>query len=159
LKILESMTDETGDPCNVQCFEIDPVQIPVQAQGVGETVLREMILSGRYLQNAYPDSSRVESLRMREIEADPALATIDRNGFYTSVNILHNVPRFNNPTGTFDNDQYLLTVWFDSALNASAFVAQLEDIITFCCPGLTVENFTADGVGNCWSTTTTTTAP
>jgi hypothetical protein len=26
------------------------------------------------------------------------------------VLILHNVPRFNNPTSTFDNDQYLLVI-------------------------------------------------
>ena len=108
LLIFPSLTDETGNPCNVQCVTITETQIPRQASGVGETVLRELILDGRYLQNAYPDSTRVESLRMREIEADPALATINRNGLYDQVLILHSVPRFNNPTGTFDNDQYLL---------------------------------------------------
>jgi hypothetical protein len=69
-----------------------------------------LILDGRYLQNAYPDSSRVDSLRMREIEADPALATVNRAALYDQVLILHNVPRFNNPTSTFDNDQYLIVV-------------------------------------------------
>jgi hypothetical protein len=108
LLIFPSLTDETGDACNVQCIEITETQAPRQASGVGETVLRELILDGRYLQNAYPDSTRVESLRMREIEADPALATVNRNGLYDQVLILHNVPRFNNPTSTFDNDQYLL---------------------------------------------------
>ena len=108
LLIIPSLTDETGDPCNVQCVEITETQAPRQASGVGETVLRELILDGRYLQNAYPDSTRVDSLRMREIEADPALATINRNGLYDQILILHNVPRFNNPTSTFDNDQYLL---------------------------------------------------
>jgi hypothetical protein len=110
LFVFPSMTDETGDPCNVQCFTITPVQDPAQASGLGETILREMILDGRYLQNAYPDSTRVDSLRMREIEADPALATINRNNLYDQVLILHSVPRFNNPTGTFDNDQYLLKI-------------------------------------------------
>lgn len=110
LKIYASFVDESGDPCSVNCLAVSESQVAVQASGVGETVLRELILDGRYLQNAYPDSSRVDSLRMREIEADPALATVNRAGFYDQVMILHNVPRFNNPTSTFDNDQYLLVV-------------------------------------------------
>jgi hypothetical protein len=120
LFILPSMTDETGDPCNVQCFEVTETQAPAQASGVGETILREMILDGRYLQNAYPDSTRVDSLRMREIEADPALSTINRNGLYDQVLILHSVPRFNNPTGTFDNDQYLLKVHVPAGTTTTA---------------------------------------
>ena len=109
LKIIASMTDETGDACNVQNVTISETQPARQASGVGETVIRDMILSDRYLQIAFPDSTRVESLRMREIESNPALATINRQtGLYDQVMILHSVPRFNNPTGTFDNDQYLL---------------------------------------------------
>ena len=110
LFIYASVVDESGEPCKVECISVSEVQAPAQASGVGETVLRELILDGRYLQNAYPDSSRVDSLRMREIEADPALATVTRSGLYDQVLILHNVPRFNNPTSTFDNDQYLLVV-------------------------------------------------
>ena len=85
-------------------------QAPVQASGSGETVLRELILDGRYLQNAYPDSTRVDSLRMRELEADPAFAQVTRSALYDRVLVLHNVPRFNNPSGTFDNDQYLIVL-------------------------------------------------
>jgi hypothetical protein len=110
LFIYASVVDESGDPCKVECISVSESQVPTQVSGLGETVLRELILDGRYLQNAYPDSSRVDSLRMREIEADPALATVNRNGLYDQVLILHNVPRFNNPTSTFDNDQYLLVL-------------------------------------------------
>jgi hypothetical protein len=120
LLIYGSMVDESGDPCNVQGFSSSTFQPPAQASGVGETILREMILDGRYLQNAYPDSTRVDSLRMREIEADPALATIDRNGLYDQVLILHSVPRFNNPTGTFDNDQYLLKFHVPAGVSTTA---------------------------------------
>lgn len=110
LFVYASVVDESGEPCKVECITVSETQAPVQASGVGETVLRELILDGRYLQNAYPDSSRVDSLRMREIEADPALATVNRAALYDQVLILHNVPRFNNPTSTFDNDQYLIVV-------------------------------------------------
>lgn len=110
LFIYASVVDESGEPCKVECITVSETRAPKQASGVGETVLRELILDGRYLQNAYPDSSRVDSLRMREIEADPALATVNRAALYDQVLILHNVPRFNNPTSTFDNDQYLIVV-------------------------------------------------
>ena len=178
LNMLFSLTDETGDPCNVQCFEVSGQYSPsgpvgfipkpyvpgqtqpgAQAQGLGESVLRELILAGRYRQEAYPDSSRVESLRMREIEANPVLATVNRQGFYNSVNILHSVPRFNNPTGTFDNDQYLLTFYFESGVSAASFVTQLQAVLDACSCGVDIENFSANGVSNCYSTTTTTTQP
>lgn len=110
LFIYASVVDESGEPCKVECLTVSESQTPAQVSGLGETVLRELILDGRYLQNAYPDSSRVDSLRMREIEADPALATVNRAALYDQVLILHNVPRFNNPTSTFDNDQYLIVV-------------------------------------------------
>jgi hypothetical protein len=110
LFIYTSFVDESGDPCAVNGFVSAEIQAPKQASGLGETVLRELILDGRYLQNAFPDSSRVDSLRMREIEADPALATVTRTALYDQVLILHNVPRFNNPTSTFDNDQYLIVI-------------------------------------------------
>ena len=122
LIIYTSLTDESGDPCAVNCFTTTHsntgtdtaanlatiIQAPIQAFGAGETVARDIILSSRYLQNAYPDSSRVESLRMREIEADPQISAVTRTALYDQILILHSVPRFNNPTGTFDNDQYLL---------------------------------------------------
>lgn len=119
-----AVVDESGEPCISVPFDANTatvtasnpylsshaveIQAPVQASGSGETVLRELILDGRYLQNAYPDSSLVDSLRMREIEADPMLGQVTRSSLYDKVLVLHNVPRWNNPTGSFDNDQYLL---------------------------------------------------
>lgn len=38
------------------------------------------------------------------------LRAITRSALYDSYYILHSVPRFNNPSGTFDNDQYLLRI-------------------------------------------------
>jgi hypothetical protein len=120
LQIFASMVDESGDPCFSNCFTVTETQPAVQASGVGETVLRDVILSSRYQQNAYPDSSRVDSLRMREIEADPTIAAVNRNGFYDQLMILHNVPRFNNPTSTFDNDQYLLVIHVPAGTSTTA---------------------------------------
>lgn len=110
LQIYTSFRDDSGEPCAVNGITSVETQAARQASGVGESVIREMILDGRYRQEAYPDGGHVDSLRMREIEANPGLATIDRNGLYDKVLVLHNVPRFNNPSSTFDNDQYLIVI-------------------------------------------------
>jgi hypothetical protein len=141
LFVYASIVDESGDPCATTCFSFSEVQAPVQASGVGETVLRELILDGRYLQNAYPDSSRVDSLRMREIEADPALATVNRSGLYDQVLILHNVPRFNNPTSTFDNDQYLLVVHVPAGTSTVSITDFVEDACTAANNPVTLETY------------------
>jgi len=100
-----------------------------------------LILDGRYLQNAYPDSSRVDSLRMREIEADPALATVNRSGLYDQVLILHNVPRFNNPTSTFDNDQYLLVVHVPAGTSTVSITDFVRDACTAANNAVTLETY------------------
>jgi hypothetical protein len=130
LTLITSVVDESGDPCATSCFTTTYsstqlntstiVQAPTQALGTGETVLRDMILSDRYQQIAYPDSGRVESLRMREIESNPALANISRVALFDQVLILHSVPRFNNPSGMFDNDQYLLCFYVPKGEDVTA---------------------------------------
>lgn len=144
LLIYTSLTDESGDPCSVNCFttsnantgtntsdnDATIIQVPIQASGIGETVLRDMILSDRYLQLAYPDSSRVESLRMREIESNPGLNNISRTSLYDQVMILHSVPRFNNPSGMFDNDQYLLVFHVPTGTSTSALTNYIVSSVT-----------------------------
>jgi hypothetical protein len=79
----------------------------LQVQGLGETVLRDLKLSESYRQNFM-----ATDFRIREItQGDQIISAIDRNGLYYRYAILHSVPRFNNPSGTFDNDQYLLEVF------------------------------------------------
>ena len=78
----------------------------VQANGLGESVVRDLILSESYLQNFM-----ATDLRIREItQGTSTLDIIDRTALYGRFFILHSVPRFNNPTGVFDNDQYLIDV-------------------------------------------------
>lgn len=138
-----AVVDESGDVCLASSFDANAnavsasnpylsshgveVQAPVQASGLGETLLRELILDGRYAQNAYPDSSRVDSLRMREIEADPMLGQVTRSSLYEKVLVLHNVPRWNNPTSTFDNDQYLLVFNVANGTSTSAISTYFVD--------------------------------
>lgn len=144
LLIFTSLSDESGDPCSVNCFTTSNsntganttandntiIQLPIQASGIGETVLRDIILSDRYLQLAYPDSSRVESLRMREIEQNPGLANVSRTSLYDQVMILHSVPRFNNPSGMFDNDQYLLVFHVPTGTSTSSITNYVVSSVT-----------------------------
>ena len=157
LKIFVSVVDETGEPCAIKPIGnsatgdvsssdsdlVTTIQDPAQAQGVGESVIRDLILSGRYRQEAFPDSARVEHLRMREIEANPSLTgsagQAIRTGLFNSINILHNVPRLNNPTGTFDNDQYLLTIYVPTGVDCSSFLNTLQEILNCAGNGLEIE--------------------
>ena len=109
VKIILSMLDETGNPCN-DCgvTTATPGQM---ANTQGETVLRSLLLTERYAQNPFNQGNR-DSSRIREIEGfDPILAAVDRNSLYKVYYLQHSVPRLNNPTGVFDNDQYLYQVF------------------------------------------------
>jgi hypothetical protein len=101
-----SAVDQNGDPCAFEGLCVVTECAPRQANGFGETVLRDVILDQSYRQNFFHSD-----IRIREItQGDSFLNVINRNAFYDRMYIQHNVPRFNNPTSTFDNDQYLLEI-------------------------------------------------
>jgi hypothetical protein len=107
VKIYASEVDYNGDPCTFEgiCAVIECEG--TQAQGLGETVLRDLVLSESYRQNFLANND----LRIREItQGNQLITAINRNALYDKYYLLHSVPRFNNPTGTFDNDRYLLEI-------------------------------------------------
>jgi hypothetical protein len=121
VKIFPSEVDLNGDPCTFEgiCAVIECEG--TQAQGLGEQVLRDLVLSESYRQNFLANND----LRIREItQGNQLITAINRNALYAKYYLLHSVPRFNNPTGVFDNDRYLLEVilWernntFEEAVN------------------------------------------
>jgi hypothetical protein len=135
LKIIASVVDDSGNPCLTYCIGTSPnigiagiateVQAATQVQGLGETVLRELILTGKYRQEAFGDGVNIDTFRMREIEANPGVLSMmslaNRNALYNKFCILHSVPRFNNPSGVFDNDQYLIEIAVPSTVPLSQF--------------------------------------
>ena len=137
LKIIASLMDDSGSttvtaPIGTAAAQTitdagiaTQVQAVSQAQGTGETVLRELILTGRYRQEAFGDGTNIDQFRMREIEANPGvldmMTVAKRNGLYNKLCILHSVPRFNNPTGVFDNDQYLIEIAVPNTVSISQF--------------------------------------
>ena len=106
LKLYASLVDLNGDPCEFEGLCVVTECEGNQVMGLGESVVRDLILSESYRQNFL-----ASDLRIREItQGNQIISTIDRNALYTRYYLLHVVPRFNNPSGTFDNDRYLLEV-------------------------------------------------
>jgi hypothetical protein len=109
IEIIPSLLDETGDPCN-DCGTVSRTP-GVMEQTQGEEVIRDLIMSECYRQSPY-NQGNADSARIREIEmSDELLAAVDRTATYRAYYIQHTVPRFNNPTGVFDNDQYVYKIY------------------------------------------------
>jgi len=112
VRLYASEVDLTGDPCVFDGLCVVTECQGLQVQGLGETVLRDLKLSESYRQNFM-----ATDLRIREItQGNQIISAVDRNALYYRYAILHSVPRFNNPSGTFDNDQYLLEVFSKNVL-------------------------------------------
>lgn len=109
VQLVASMLDETGNPCN-DCGTV--VTTPGKmAQTTGEHVVRQLLLTERYMQSPYNQGNK-DSARIREIEgSSEVVSAIDRTALYKTYYVQHNVPRFNNPSGVFDNDQYVYEIF------------------------------------------------
>jgi hypothetical protein len=120
VEIIVSELDETGEVCN-NCGVASRTPGSMQ-QTQGEEVVRDLIMSERYRQSPY-NQGNADSARLREIEmSDELLSAVDRTATYKAYYIQHSVPRFNNPSGVFDNDQYVYKIY----VKCSDAAAQLE---------------------------------
>lgn len=136
--ILASLVDYTGDPCVFEGLCVYNDCLGNQGNGYGEQVLRDLILSESYLQNFVASND----VRIREItQGDDILNSVDRNAMYTRYYIQHVVPRFNNPSGMFDNDRYLLEIITPSGGNA-ALEAAIDGWLGACVDCVTREDVT-----------------
>jgi hypothetical protein len=107
VKLFISETDLTGDPCAFDGICVVKECEGLQVQGLGETVLRDLILSESYRQNFF-----ATDFRIREItQGNQIVNSVDRTALYWRYYLQHSIPRHNNPTGTFDSDQYLLEIY------------------------------------------------
>jgi len=114
VRLYASEVDLNGDPCTFTGICIVNECLGTQAMGLGESVVRDLILSESYRQNFFHSDFRIREIT----QGYDILNTINRNALYTRYYLLHSVPRHNNPTGTFDNDQYLLEVITDAPVQA-----------------------------------------
>jgi hypothetical protein len=135
VKLYASEVDLTGDPCLFQTLCVVTECEGLQVQGLGETVLRELVLSESYRQNFL-----ATDFRIREItQGNQIIGAIDRGALYYRYVLIHNVPRFNNPSGTFDNDQYALTIFSTNAI--PTFVSDVTTWLTGCDNACNIEAF------------------
>jgi hypothetical protein len=117
VNLYPSEVDLNGDPCEFTGICVVNECLGSQAMGLGETVLRELILSESYRQNFFSSDFRIREIT----QGNQIVNAINRQALYYKVHILHSVPRFNNPSSTFDNDQYLLEVVFSSTAAGTVF--------------------------------------
>lgn len=131
--VLASEIDQVGDPCAFGGTCVNTLQLPKQGEGFGETIIRDLILSERYAQNHFNDDPRI-----REILNGNAVFGVNRNNSYYRYMIIHNVPRFSNPTSTFDNDQYVCEVITSSV--ASTFESDMASILSAAGNGVALQS-------------------
>lgn len=126
IKIYASEVDFNGDPCAFTGLCVANTCAPIQSAGFGENIVRELILSEGYNQAPFYTG---RDLRIREItQGYDVTNTIDRGTQYYRYFIQHSVPRFNNPSGTFDNDQYLLEIiTAEATADTAGFVDYVND--------------------------------
>ena len=123
-----SMIDETGEPCN-DCGTA--AHVPgTMPQTTGNQVLRSVLLSERYMQNPVHQGN-TDFDRMREIEGSKAIINQVTNltDLYDVYYVQHSIPRFNNPSSTFDNDQYVYEIFAKQGSAASTAVEALLDTL------------------------------
>jgi len=115
VRIQASIQNNLINVCEDQALCVQVECCGFGGEGFGETVLREIVMSESYLQNRFH-----EDVRLREItQGDDILNAVDRNVLYDRYVLVHSVPRMNNATSTFDNDQYALTIYIPSTFGAN----------------------------------------
>ena len=130
LRLFASEVDLNGDPCEFTGVCIQNECEGRKPQGLGETLARDFILSESYRQVPFATDLRIREITQGTDMIGTGPGQVDRTALYDRLFILHSIPRFNNPTGTFDNDQYLLDIAAPTggaALNAD-IQALLADI-------------------------------
>ena len=112
LKVSADLQDEAGVPC-VACqgFVIETTTDFKQRTTSSDTAINDILLTENYRQSPYNQGLR-DSSRFREQEGMSSIVTElgrdntnnDCKGEFRVYHLLHNIPRFNNPNGIFDND-------------------------------------------------------
>jgi len=132
IKVIAAEVDQIGEVCTFSGTCVTELQAAKQGEGFGETVLRDLILSERYMQNHWNDDPRI-----REILNGNAVFGVNRNNSYYRYMVVHNVPRFNNPSSMFDNDQYVCEV-ITSAVSAT-FESDMAAILSAAGNGVSLQ--------------------
>ena len=140
LKSIVSMQDETGAaciPCQGFVTFTGSATAFKQRRTSADTALRDILLTESYRQSPYTQGTR-DASRMRQQEGmDGVITAVGRdatssscNGAYRVYHLIHNVPRFNNPSGVFNNDQYKIYVACSGGSSAATTISIDADWVT-----------------------------
>jgi hypothetical protein len=131
------MMDLDGNPCNANlCSQSE--YSGFAGQGSGEVVFRDVILDESYLQNHFASDSRIREIT----QGDQLFTVVPRTQRYTRYILNHSVPRYNNPTGIYDNDQYSLNIYVPAtAGTAAAFETFVSTWLTSASSSVALETF------------------
>jgi hypothetical protein len=107
VEILASMVDFNGEPCTFTGICVNTECLPFQANGLGETVLRDLIQHELYRQNKVATGD----VRIREIEmGDDVIDSVTRSSSYYRYVVSHTIPRTNNPGQSYSEEKYDLVI-------------------------------------------------
>lgn len=136
VKVYASEVDLNGDPCAFGGVCVANVCDGNQGTGFGESAVRDLITTEAYMQQPFYTG---QDLRIREItNGTDVYDAISRTSTYTRYYIQHNVPRFNNPSGTFDNDQYLLEILVPKVAKYAAAASASTTVYVWNTSGIVV---------------------
>lgn len=138
VQMIVQMMDIDGNPCNANlCSKSENAGFV--GQGSGEVVFRDVILDESYLQNYFASDSRIREIT----QGDQLFTAVPRNQRYTRYILNHSVPRYNNPTGIYDDDQYSLNIYVPTSpgVTAAAFETFVNTWLTGATSSVSLETF------------------
>jgi hypothetical protein len=138
VQMIVQMMDIDGNPCNANlCSKSESAGFV--GQGSGEVVFRDVILDESYLQNTFSSDSRIREIT----QGDQLFTAVPRNQRYTRYILNHSVPRYNNPTGIYDDDQYSLNIYVPTSpgVTAAAFETFVNAWLVGATSSVSLETF------------------
>jgi hypothetical protein len=116
------------------------LQAPVYPKGLGQQVIRELILSERYKQNPLADSIYVDSYRMRDIEGTNWMINeVNPQGYYDSIAIVYNIFRPQNSQSVHNNDEYVEIIYVPKDTSTTTFTNLFESFLAAVGSPVTLE--------------------
>lgn len=127
LQMTGSLINENGEICSTCVNSATSTRGNMGKGATATKVVNDLLLTSAYAQTPFSQGNK-DSARIREILGFGAPITDSRGSQATATNrynvyyIEHSVPRFNNPTSTFDNDQYLYQIYVKNNTAANTVV-------------------------------------
>lgn len=129
-----SFVNMHGETCEFESMPVTQLQLPVIPEGLGEFVIRELLLSASYQQDFF-----VGDPRMREVLSQPYLDAVDRKSKYVIYIIAHTIPTGIGPSGSVGQDRFLYRIYVQEGVTATNFEAWMNAYLTSAGTGVALE--------------------